>query len=64
MTEPAAPKTKRAIPSFRESKRRGEKLTMITVYDYPMARLVDQSPAELILVGDSLGDDIRKLYPF
>jgi ketopantoate hydroxymethyltransferase len=29
-----------------------------------MARLVDQSPAELILVGDSLGDDIRKLYPF
>lgn len=37
---------------------------MITVYDYPMARLVDQSPAELILVGDSLGDDIRTLYPF
>ncbi|MEG3066317.1 3-methyl-2-oxobutanoate hydroxymethyltransferase [Acetomicrobium sp.] len=28
---------------------------MITVYDYPMAALVDQSDIELILVGDSLG---------
>jgi 3-methyl-2-oxobutanoate hydroxymethyltransferase len=28
---------------------------MITVYDYPFARLVDRSQAELILVGDSLG---------
>lgn len=61
MVESAAPKTKRTIPSFRESKRRGEKLTMITVYDYPMARLVDQSPAELILVGDSLGMVIQGL---
>lgn len=28
---------------------------MITVYDYPFARLVDQSKAEMILVGDSVG---------
>jgi 3-methyl-2-oxobutanoate hydroxymethyltransferase len=34
---------------------------MITVYDFPMARLVDQSPAEMILVGDSLGMVIQGL---
>lgn len=44
-----------SIPSFREKKSRGERVTMITVYDYPMSKLVDRSEAELILVGDSLG---------
>jgi 3-methyl-2-oxobutanoate hydroxymethyltransferase len=34
---------------------------MITVYDYPFARLVDCSAAELILVGDSLGMVIQGL---
>jgi 3-methyl-2-oxobutanoate hydroxymethyltransferase len=48
-------KKKTPIPSIREKKAQGEKLTMITVYDYPFARLVDRSQAELILVGDSLG---------
>jgi len=48
-------KKKTTIPSISEKKARGEKLTMITVYDYPFARLVDRSEAELILVGDSLG---------
>jgi len=48
-------KKKTTIPSIGEKKARGEKLTMITVYDYPFARLVDRSQAELILVGDSLG---------
>jgi len=46
---------KTTIPSIIEKKARGERLTMITVYDYPFARLVDRSQAELILVGDSLG---------
>jgi 3-methyl-2-oxobutanoate hydroxymethyltransferase len=48
-------KKKTTIPSIGEKKARGERLTMITVYDYPFARLVDRSEAELILVGDSLG---------
>ena len=48
-------KKKTTIPSISEKKARGERLTMITVYDYPFARLVDRSEAELILVGDSLG---------
>jgi 3-methyl-2-oxobutanoate hydroxymethyltransferase len=34
---------------------------MITVYDYPFARLVDRSDAELILVGDSLGMVVQGL---
>jgi 3-methyl-2-oxobutanoate hydroxymethyltransferase len=54
-------KKKTPIPSIRDKKARGEKLTMITVYDYPFARLVDRSQAELILVGDSLGMVIQGL---
>jgi len=54
-------KTKLRIPSFRERKARGERVTMVTVYDYPFARLVDRSRAELILVGDSLGMVIQGL---
>jgi 3-methyl-2-oxobutanoate hydroxymethyltransferase len=54
-------KTKTTIPSFRQKKERGEKVTMITVYDYPFARLVDRSAAELILVGDSLGMVVQGL---
>jgi 3-methyl-2-oxobutanoate hydroxymethyltransferase len=54
-------KKKTAIPSFPTLKARGERVTMITVYDYPFARLVDRSAAELILVGDSLGMVIQGL---
>ena len=54
-------KKKTTIPSFRTIKARGDKVTMITVYDYPFARLVDRSAAEMILVGDSLGMVIQGL---
>jgi 3-methyl-2-oxobutanoate hydroxymethyltransferase len=54
-------KKKTTIPSFADIKARGGKVTMITVYDYPFARLVDRTPAELILVGDSLGMVIQGL---
>ena len=37
-------------------RRRGEKLAMLTAYDYVTAGLVDQAGVEIILVGDSLGN--------
>jgi 3-methyl-2-oxobutanoate hydroxymethyltransferase len=54
-------KHKTPIPTFPALKARGSKVTMITVYDYPFARLVDRTEAELILVGDSLGMVIQGL---
>lgn len=36
-----------------EMKRRGEKIAMLTAYDYSLARLVDEAGIDVILVGDS-----------
>lgn len=40
---------------IRDMHRRGEKITMMTAYDYPSARLVDEAGVDMILVGDTLG---------
>lgn len=38
-----------------QMKSAGEKITMVTGYDYPFARLLDESGIDTILVGDSVG---------
>lgn len=43
------------INQIKEMKPRGEKIVMLTAYDYSTARLVDEAGIPLILVGDSLG---------
>jgi 3-methyl-2-oxobutanoate hydroxymethyltransferase len=39
-----------------EMKARGEKITMLTAYDYPTACLLDEAGIDMLLVGDSLGN--------
>ncbi|MGL5352402.1 MAG: 3-methyl-2-oxobutanoate hydroxymethyltransferase [Clostridium sp.] len=46
---------KNTAVTFREAKIRNEKLTMLTAYDYSMAKLIDGAGINGILVGDSLG---------
>ena len=38
-----------------ELKRRGQRLAMVTAYDFPSGRIVDEAGVELVLVGDSAG---------
>lgn len=42
------------VPKFVHRKQTGERLVMLTAYDYPSARILDESGVDAILVGDSL----------
>ena len=46
---------KNTVVTFQEAKDKGEKLSMLTAYDYSTARLIDEAGVNAILVGDSLG---------
>ena len=43
------------VPDLRAMKERGEKIAVLTAYDYTMARLLDRAGIDVILVGDSVG---------
>ncbi len=46
------------LPAIKAAKEKGEKLVCLTAYDYPTARIVDEAGADMILVGDSIGNVI------
>jgi 3-methyl-2-oxobutanoate hydroxymethyltransferase len=47
---------KKSILDFAEMKRKGEKVTWITAYDWPTANIAEQAGMDMILVGDSVGN--------
>lgn len=47
--------TRATVSTLKEKKTRGEKISMVTAYDYPSARLAEEAGLDTILVGDSLG---------
>lgn len=49
---------KNTVVTFLQAKEKGDKLTMLTAYDYSTAKLMDEAGVNSILVGDSLGNVI------
>ncbi len=46
------------IHHFKEMKAAGEKITMLTAYDFTTAKIFDAAGIDVLLVGDSLGDNV------
>lgn len=50
---------KNTVLTFKQAKNDGKKLSMLTAYDYSMAKIIDESGINGILIGDSLGMVIK-----
>src|SRR5437899_855998 len=46
------------VRDLRAFKERGERFVMLTAYDYPTARILDEAGIPVILVGDSVGNNV------
>ena len=49
---------KQTVQTLQAMKERGEKIAMLTCYDYTTAKLMDEAGMDMLLVGDSLGNVI------
>ncbi|GAA4286162.1 3-methyl-2-oxobutanoate hydroxymethyltransferase [Georgenia daeguensis] len=60
-TAPAAGHAPRRVRvhHLRQAKERGERLTMLTAYDAVTARIFDEAGIDMLLVGDSIGDNMH-----
>jgi 3-methyl-2-oxobutanoate hydroxymethyltransferase len=50
------------VPGITAMKEQGKKITMLTAYDTPFARILDQAGVDILLVGDSVGSVVAG-YP-
>src|SRR5215208_6050118 len=57
MTE-GTPRAKVTIPQLRQWKAEGRKVAWVTAYDFPTGQLVDMAGLDMVLVGDSLGNNV------
>ena len=47
------------VPTLASRKRRGQKISMLTAYDFTFARIFDTAGIDILLVGDSLGNVVQ-----
>ncbi|MBW1926823.1 MAG: 3-methyl-2-oxobutanoate hydroxymethyltransferase, partial [Deltaproteobacteria bacterium] len=55
MKEKKVSKKAVSLADLQNKKASGDKITMLTAYDYSMARVIDEAGLDIVLVGDSLG---------
>ena len=46
---------KKTLNTFKKMKKEGDKISVLTAYDYPFTKIIDEENIDMILVGDSLG---------
>ncbi|MEO0481071.1 MAG: 3-methyl-2-oxobutanoate hydroxymethyltransferase [Planctomycetota bacterium] len=54
-TEPSRPARRRTVHDLQKLREENTPIVVATAYDFPLARLLDESGVDLVLVGDSLG---------
>lgn len=53
------PEARITVPALQRMKRAGERISMLTAYDHPFARILDEAGIDVLLVGDSLGTVVQ-----